>query len=314
MNLIKKNQKIAVFGSNGMVGSALCKLFKNKGYKKIFSPTKKELNLLDFSEVKDWFGKFKPEIVILAAAKVGGIGANIRDPAGFLYQNIAMSQNVIHGAYLAGVKNLLYLGSSCIYPKVVKQPIKEDTLLSGVLEKSNEGYALAKITGVKLCAYYRQAYKVNYMSAMSTNLYGPYDRFDPDVSHVVPSIMLKMHRAKKANKQTVELWGTGNPLREFLYVDDLATAILFLLKNSYHVDWINIGSGEEISIFNLAVLIKEIVGFQGEVIFNDCHPDGVLRKHLDSKKIETMGWRASTPLKVGLSKTYQWYLENIIKA
>ena len=307
------NKKIWVAGETGMVGRAIVRQLHNEDVHVLSAPHAL-LDLTDQQKTYDWLQVHKPDFVIMAAAKVGGIGANIRDPAGFLYQNIAMSQNVIHGAYLAGVKNLLYLGSSCIYPKVVKQPIKEDTLLSGVLEKSNEGYALAKITGVKLCAYYRQAYKVNYMSAMSTNLYGPYDRFDPDLSHVVPSIMLKMHRAKKANKQTVELWGTGNPLREFLYVDDLATAILFLLKNSYHVDWINIGSGEEISIFNLAVLIKEIVGFQGEVIFNDCHPDGVLRKHLDSKKIETMGWRASTPLKVGLSKTYQWYLENIIKA
>lgn len=300
---------IWVAGETGMVGRAVLRRLKYEDCN-ILSAPHSELDLCDQKQTTEWLQNYKPDIVIMAAAKVGGIGANAAEPAAFLHENLAMAQNVIHGSYRAGVQKLLYLGSSCIYPKQAAQPIKEEALLTGPLELTNQGYALAKIAGLKLCQYYRQQYGCDYISAMPTNLYGPHDRFDPQKSHVVPAVMLKIHQAKINDKKKVVLWGTGTPLREFLYVDDLADALIYLLKNYADEKPINIGSGEEISIQELAELIADVVGYEGGIEFDPSKPDGTLRKLLDCSWLGKLGWKAGKPLKQGLAETYQWFLNH----
>lgn len=303
------NKKIFVAGETGMVGCALTRALLSENVTLLSAPHR-DLDLTNQTQTHDWLNDHKPDIVIMAAGKVGGIGANASDQAGFLHDNLAMAQNVIHGAYQAGVKRLLYLGSSCIYPKNAPQPLTEGALLTGPLEPTNEGYALAKIAGLKLCEYYATQYSVDYISAMPTNLYGVFDRFDLHKSHVIPALMLKIHHAKVKNATTVSLWGTGTPLREFLYVDDLAQALLHLLKNYNTPQTINVGSGAEVTIHDLALMLKDIIGYDGVIEFDSSKPDGTMRKVLDCSKINALGWHAKTPLGEGLSQTYQWFLAN----
>lgn len=306
-NLLKfdlSNKKIWIAGETGMVGRAVLKALETENVEIISAPH----SVLDFTNQQqtfDWLGDHKPDVIIMAAAKVGGIGANNNDQAGFLYENLAMAQNVIHGAYKANVQKLLYLGSSCIYPKDAPQPITEESLFTGALEPTNEGYALAKIAGLKLCQYYRAQYGCDFISAMPTNLYGPNDHYDATKSHVIPALMMKIYQAKQDNKKNVTLWGTGEPLREFLYVDDLAEALVMLLKNYSESSPINIGSGREISIKELSQMIANIIGYGGEIIFDTNHPNGMMRKIIDSSKINKIGWRAKTELQEGLQKTYE---------
>ncbi len=307
MPLDLKNKKIWVAGETGMVGRATVRALKNENAQLLSAPHS-VLDLTNQQQTFDWLHDNKPDIIIMAAAKVGGIGANASDPAGFLFQNSAMAQNVIHGAYKADVKKLVYLGSSCIYPKMAEQPIKEEALMTGALEPTNEGYALAKITGLKLCQYYNKQYGCDFISAMPTNLYGVNDSFDTENSHVIPALILKIHEAKQQNKKEVTLWGTGNALREFLYVDDLANGLVYLLKNYSDAAPINIGSGQEITIHDLAHKLKDLIGYEGSIAFDDTKPDGTPRKLLDSSKINAMGWQAQTQLDHGLSQVYEWYL------
>ncbi len=305
-----KNKRVWVAGETGLVGRAVTSRLKSENCE-IISAAHDVLDLTDQRQTYDWMAKHKPDVIIMAAGKVGGIGANSQNQAEFLFQNLSMAQNVIHGAFQAGVENLLYLGSSCIYPKMAEQPIKEDALLTRELEPTNEGYALAKIMGLKLCQYYKAQYSVNYISAMPTNLYGPFDRFDEEISHVIASLILKIHKAKIENKENVTLWGTGAPLREFLYNYDLAEGLIHLLKNYDGDTPVNIGSGKEISIQELAQKISSIVGYEGRIEFDTSKPDGTPRKLLDSSKINQIGWRAKTPLDIGLQRTYDWFLENV---
>jgi GDP-L-fucose synthase len=304
-------KSIWIAGETGMVGRAMARRLKNVECD-ILSAPRAGLDLTNQTQTYDWLAANKPDVIVMAAAKVGGIGANAAEPAAFLYENLAMAQNVIHGAYQAGVQKLLYLGSSCIYPKMAVQPITEDALLTGALEPTNEGYALAKIAGLKLCQFYRQQYGCDYIAAMPTNLYGTYDSFDVEKSHVIPALMMKIHQAKMMEEESVTLWGTGTPLREFLHVDDLADALVHLLGN-YSEAWpINIGSGQEISIADLAMLLKNIIGYDGAIEFNPSKPNGTPRKLLDSSKINDLGWRAQTPLKRGLADVYEWYKHHVI--
>lgn len=301
-------KKIWVAGETGMVGHAVLRALENEECH-IISASHKQLDLTNQQQTYDWIATNKPDVIVMAAAKVGGIGANQEEPAAFLYENLAIAQNVIHGAFRAKVNKLLYLGSSCIYPKMAEQPLKEEALLTGALEPTNEGYALAKIAGLKLCQFYRQQYGCDYISAMPTNLYGTHDRFDDKKSHVIPAMILKIHQAKERGDNEVVLWGTGTPIREFLYVDDLADALIHLLKNYSDSAPVNIGSGEEISIFDLAHKIKEVVGYEGEIMFDKTKPDGTPRKFLDSAKINNMGWKAETNIKEGLQQTYEYFLK-----
>jgi GDP-L-fucose synthase len=304
-----KGKSVWVAGETGMVGRAVIKRLEQENIDLLSAPHA-DLDLTHQQKTYNWLAENKPDIVIMAAAKVGGIGSNQADLAGFLYENLAMAQNVIHGSYLAGVNKLLYLGSSCVYPKAAAQPIKEESLLTGALEPTNEGYALAKIAGLKLCQFYRKQYGCDFIAAMPTNLYGPHDHFDPDESHVIPALMLKIHQAKVKNLSSVTLWGTGKPLREFLYVDDLANALIYLLKNYSDPAFINIGSGEEISIHDLATLISGVTGYKGKINFDESYSNGISRKFLDSSKIKNLGWKVEINLKDGIKKTYQWFLEN----
>lgn len=302
-------KKIWVAGETGLVGSALCRHLRDEDCTLLSAPHSM-LDLTRQKDTEDWLQENKPDAIILAAAKVGGIGANSSFPAEFMYENLAIAQNVIHGAYKAGVQKLLFLGSSCIYPKMTPQPMLEDALLSGPLESSNEFYALAKIAGLKMCQAYRKQYGCDFISAMPTNLYGPGDHFDTQNSHVIPALILKIHEAKEAKLPSVELWGTGTPLREFLYVDDLAEALLLLLQKYSDTEPVNIGSGFETSISDLAALIKNIVGYDGEIIFNPKKPDGTPRKFLECSKINKLGWKASTSLEEGLRRTYESFLSS----
>lgn len=308
------HEKIFVAGHKGLVGSAVKRKLEEKGYINLLCRTHEELDLGRQQAVEDFFALEKPAYVFLAAAKVGGIQANFSYPAEFIYDNLAIEMNVISSAYKFGVKKLLFLGSSCIYPKFAPQPLKEECLLTGELEPTNEAYALAKIAGVKLCEYYNKQYGTNYISVMPTNLYGPHDNFDLNTSHVLPALIRKFHEAKLNNKSSVEIWGTGTPRREFLYVDDLADACVFLMENC---DWynigncINIGTGEDLSVEELAGVVKKIVGFKGEFVFNPEKPDGTPRKLLDVNRINDLGWEARTPLETGIRYTYEWYKNNI---
>lgn len=297
---MEKSSKIYIAGHRGMVGSAIVRKLQAEGYNNIVCRTSKEVDLRDQQAVADFFSAEKPEYVFMAAAKVGGIHANNTYRADFIYENLMIECNITHQAYKNGVTKMLFLGSSCIYPKLAQQPLKEEYLLNGYLEYTNEPYAIAKIAGIKLCENYRQQYGCNFISAMPTNLYGPNDNYDLNNSHVLPALVRKMITAKKQNLPRVEIWGTGSPLREFLYVDDLADACLFLMKNYNEAQHVNVGSGHEISIKNLALLIKDIVGFKGEVFFNTDMPDGTPRKLLDCSFINKLGWHAATTLQQGI--------------
>lgn len=310
--VMKKDSLIYIAGHEGMVGSAIFRQLKYLGYKNIICKTHKDLDLTDQKSVKFFFESEKPEFVFLGAAKVGGIEANRLYPANFYYQNSMIENNVIHYSYLTNVSKLLFLGSSCIYPRNSPQPIKEKYLLSGYLEDTNEAYAVAKIAGLKMCQYYKIQYDANFISAMPTNLYGPNDSFDLKNSHVLPALIRKFHEAKINNYSSVEIWGTGKPMREFLHVDDLADACIFLMNNYNEKSHINIGVGKDISIKNLAYLIKDIVDFNGNIEFNTEMPDGTPRKLLDISKLNKLGWKNKRNLIDGIKETYDWY-KKIIK-
>ena len=304
-----KNKKIFVAGHTGLVGKSLCKRLEKENCK-ILTVNKNSLDLRDFNKTNRWLKLNKPNYIFIAAARVGGILENSSYPADFIYDNLSIATNLIHLSYKNNVKKLLYLGSSCIYPKFAKQPINESSLLDGPLEPSNEWYAIAKIAGLKLCKAYALQYKCNFISAMPTNLYGPGDNFDVKSGHVLPGLINKIHLAAKHNKKNVIIWGTGKPKREFLFVDDLADALIFLMKNYNKNDHINVGSGNEVSIVNLAKIIAKVIGFKGKFIFDSFKPDGTPRKFISSKKINSLGWKSKTGLLMGIENTYHWYLKN----
>lgn len=306
-----KDSKIYVAGHNGLVGSAICRQLENQGYTNIIKRSHSELDLTRQVDVEKFFKEEKPEYAFLAAAKVGGIKANDTYPADFIMDNIKIEFNVIDSAFKNKVKKLLFLGSTCIYPKNCPQPIKEEYLLTSELEKTNEAYALAKIAGLKACSYYKKQYGANFISAMPCNLYGIGDNFDLENSHVLPALIRKFHEAKVNNIDTVEVWGTGKPLREFLFSDDLGEACIFLM-NSYDGDeHINVGYGTDISIKELAETVKDIIGFRGQIIFDTSKPDGTFRKLTDITKIKNLGWLPKTDLKDGIQIVYTWFLDNI---
>lgn len=307
---MNKDSKIYVAGHRGLVGSAIVRELKKKGYTNIIGKTHKELDLMDSTAVENFFKEEKPEYVFLAAAKVGGIYANSTYPADFIYENLQIQNNVIGNAHKYGVKKLMFLGSSCIYPKMCPQPIKEEYLLSGYLEETNEAYALAKISGLKMCQYFNKQYNTNFISVMPTNLYGPYDNFHPENSHVMPALIRRFHEAKVSEAKEVVVWGSGKPLREFLYSEDMADACIYLMENYEGNDFFNIGTGKELSIKALAELIKEVVGFQGEIVWDSSKPDGTPRKLLDVSRLEGQGWKYKMELKDGVKEAYKWYLEN----
>lgn len=300
-----KNAKIYVAGHRGMVGSAIIRKLREEGYANIVTRTSAELDLTNQAAVNTFFENEKPEYVFLAAAKVGGIHANNVYRADFIYRNLMIEANVIHSAYVYKVKKLLFLGSSCIYPKFAEQPLKEGSLLTGELEPTNEPYAIAKIAGIKLCEAYRDQYGCNFISVMPTNLYGPNDNYDLNNSHVLPALIRKFHTAKIQDDQSVEIWGTGTPKREFLHVDDLADACFFLMENYNDKDFLNVGVGWDISIKDLALMIKDITGFEGELTFNTDKPDGTPRKLMDVSRLEKLGWKAKIDLKDGISNVYK---------
>jgi len=302
---MNKSDKIYVAGHNGMVGSAIVRQLKSNGFTNLLVRTSKELDLTNQQAVNSFFETEKPDFVFLAAAKVGGIHANNVYRADFLYQNLMIEANVIHASYLNKVTKLLFLGSSCIYPKMAPQPLKEEYLLTGFLETTNEPYAIAKIAGIKLCESYRRQYNCNFISAMPTNLYGPNDNYDLNNSHVLPALIRKFHTAKVENQPQVEIWGTGTPLREFLHVDDLATACLFLMENYNEELFVNVGSGTDISIKDLALLVKKTVGYEGNLVFNTSKPDGTPRKLMDVSKINQLGWKHYISLEDGIKTVYE---------
>jgi GDP-L-fucose synthase len=303
--MIAKKSRIFVTGHKGLVGSAIVRRLKFYGYKNLILKKKNELDLRNQSQVNQFFLIEKPDFVFLAAAKVGGIVANNTYRAEFIYENLMIQNNVIHNSYLSGVKKLMFLGSSCIYPKKASQPLKEEYLLTGLLEPTNEPYAIAKIAGIKMCEAYRYQYGCNFISVMPTNLYGPNDNYDLNNSHVLPALLRKFIEAKNNGDNSVALWGTGTPLREFLHVDDLASACLFLMKSYNEKDFLNIGVGEDISILDLANLVKKIVGFEGEIILDKTKPDGTPRKLMDVSRLNGLGWEASVTSEEGISRTLE---------
>jgi GDP-L-fucose synthase len=306
---VEYRDKIYIAGHRGMVGSAIWRNLEKKGYVNLIGRSSSQLDLRDQQAVRQFLNEQKPDYVILAAAKVGGIHANNTYRADFLYDNLCIQNNIIHFSYVNRVKKLLFLGSSCIYPKMAPQPLKEEYLLSGPLEPTNEPYAIAKITGIKMCEAYRDQYGCNFISAMPTNLYGPNDNYDPENSHVLPALLRKFHEAKEQNKPQVEIWGTGTPLREFLHVDDLAEACYFLMKNYEGKELVNVGSGIELSIRELAELIMRIVGYTGELIFNTSKPDGTPRKLMDVGKLHQMGFHHTIELEEGIKQVYTEFKE-----
>ena len=317
MNL---NDKIYIAGHRGLVGSAVLRNLESKGFNNLLTKSHKDLDLTNQTKVKNFFDKEKPDYVILAAAKVGGIYANNTYPADFIYQNTMIETNIIHSAYENKVKRLLFLGSTCIYPKEIKQPMQEDALLSNKLEPTNEPYALSKILGIKLCESYNRQHGTDFRSVMPTNLYGINDNFDPENSHVIPGLMQRFHNAKINNDNEVMVWGTGNAMREFLFVDDMAEASLFVLgidKEIYDentlpmISHINVGSGKDITIKELAEIMKEVVGFEGKITFDNTKPDGSPRKLIDVSRLSKMGWKNSTSLREGLELTYNWFKNNL---
>ncbi|GBK65093.1 MAG: GDP-L-fucose synthase [Paenibacillus macerans] len=312
---MQANSKIYVAGHRGLVGSAIVRKLKAKGYNNILGRTSQELDLRDQSSVKRFFEEEQPEYVYLAAAKVGGILANSTYPAQFLYDNLMIQSNIIEAARNYGVKKLLFLGSTCIYPKLAPQPLKEEYLLTDELEPTNEPYAIAKIAGIKMCNAYNKQYGTNFMSVMPTNLYGPNDNFDLQNSHVLPALMRKIHEAKTNGSETVTIWGSGTPFREFLHVDDLADACVYLMENHSAEEigtFVNIGTGKEISIRELAEQLCSNIGFEGTLVYDSTKPDGTPRKITDVTKLEQLGWRYSIELEEGVRDTYQWYLEHVV--
>ena len=305
------NSKIYIAGHNGMVGSAIHRLLVKKGYSNLITKSHSELDLTKQNDVEDFFKKEKPDAVFLAAAKVGGINANMNNQSGFLMENIGIEYNVINAAFNNDVNDLMFLGSSCIYPRESKQPIKEEYLLTGPLEPTNEGYALSKIVGLKACQYYNEQYGTNYIGVMPTNLYGINDNFDLESSHLVPAIMRKMHEAKINNSPQVEIWGTGKPFRELLFVEDMADATLFAFEHYKGKSFINVGTGEDLTIKQISETIQNIVGYDGELLFNTEKPDGMYRKLLDITNLKKLGWKPKYTLEEGLKITYDWYLKEI---
>jgi GDP-L-fucose synthase len=301
---MNKSDKIYIAGHRGMVGSAIHRKLQKEGFDNFIFRTSSELDLRNQQDVADFFAKEKPDYVFLAAAKVGGIVANNTYRADFIYENLMIESNVIHYSYLNGVKKLLFLGSSCIYPKMAPQPLKEEYLLTGLLEPTNEPYAIAKIAGIKMCDAYRSQYGSNFISVMPTNLYGPNDNYDLNNSHVLPALIRKFHTAKKEGSPSVEIWGTGSPMREFLHADDLADACYFLMQNYNEPGLVNIGVGEDISIKDLALLVKKIVDYPGELRFDTSKPDGTPRKLMDVSKLHSFGWKHKIELKNGISIVY----------
>lgn len=304
---MEKNSKIFVAGHRGMVGSAIVRNLIANGYSNIITKTSLELNLVNQEATNNFFANEKPEYVFLAAAKVGGIMANNTYRADFIYTNLMIEANVIHAAFIHNVTKLLFLGSSCIYPKMAEQPLKEDYLLTGILEYTNEPYAIAKIAGIKMCEAYRSQYNCNFISAMPTNLYGPNDNYDINNSHVLPALIRKLHTAKVENLPTVEIWGTGTPKREFLHVDDLAEASVFLMNYYNDEQFVNVGTGIDLSIKDLALLIKNIIGFEGDLKFDTTKPDGTLRKLMDVSKLHLLGWKNKISLEDGIKSVYTQY-------
>jgi len=306
---LEKESKIYVAGHRGMVGSAIVRKLTSLGYTNLLTRTSSELDLRNQQKVTDFFEVEKPEYVFLAAAKVGGIVANNTYRADFLYENLAIQNNIIHGSYLNKVKKLMFLGSSCIYPKLAPQPLKESYLLSGYLEQTNEPYAIAKIAGIKMCEAYRAQYGCNFISVMPTNLYGTNDNYDLVNSHVLPAMIRKFHEAKEIGASEMTLWGTGSPMREFLHADDLAEACLFLMENYNEAELVNIGTGEDVTIKKLADLVKQIVGFQGEIVWDSSKPDGTPRKLMDVSKLHGLGWHHKIALEDGIKLAYQDFLK-----
>lgn len=311
---MEKNAKIYIAGHRGMVGSAIERNLVSKGYTNIITRTSKELDLRRQADVEEFFEKEKPEYVFLAAAKVGGIIANSLHLADFMYDNILLEMNVINAAWKNNCKKLLFLGSSCIYPRLAKQPMKESCLLTSALEPTNEAYALAKISGLKYCEYLNRQYNTNFISAMPTNLYGPNDNYHPEHSHVLPALIRRFHEAKENNFETVICWGTGTPLREFLYVDDLAEACIFLMDNYEGNETVNLGSGQELSIKELTQLVAKTTGYKGAILWDTNKPDGTPRKLLDVSKLESLGWKATTSLEQGIELSYQDFLNSEVRA
>ncbi|MCS5545303.1 MAG: GDP-L-fucose synthase [SAR324 cluster bacterium] len=306
---MKSNSRIYVAGHRGLVGSAIIRLLKQRGFENLITRTHAELELMDAVAVKDFFEQAKPEYVFLAAAKVGGIHANSTYPADFMRENLIVQTNVIHESWRQGVVKLLFLGSSCIYPKLCPQPIKEEYLLSGELEKTNDAYALAKIAGIKTCQSYNQQHGTHFISAMPTNLYGVNDNFHPENSHVLPALIRRFHEAKLANVESISIWGTGTSRREFLHSSDLADAVLFLMENYDDSDIVNVGCGKDQTIKELAEMIQEVVGYTGHLKFDSTRPDGTPQKILDISKINSLGWKPTISLREGLKQVYQWYTE-----
>jgi GDP-L-fucose synthase len=306
---LEKESKIYVAGHRGMVGSAIVRKLTSLGYTNLLTRTSSELDLRNQQKVADFFEVEKPEYVFLAAAKVGGIVANNTYRADFLYENLAIQNHIIHGSYLNKVKKLMFLGSSCIYPKLAPQPLKESYLLSGYLEQTNEPYAIAKIAGIKMCEAYRAQYGCNFISVMPTNLYGTNDNYDLVNSHVLPAMIRKLHEAKEKGASEMTLWGTGSPMREFLHADDLAEACLFLMENYNESELVNIGTGEDVTIKNLADLVKQIIGFQGEIVWDTSKPDGTPRKLMDVSKLHGLGWHHKIALEDGIKLAYQDFLK-----
>ncbi len=308
---MNKNSKIFIAGHKGMVGSAILRQLQKDGYKNIITKSRAELDLLDQKAVADFFAKEKPQFIFLAAAKVGGIEANRSQLGAFTYENLQIQNNIIHNAYLNKVERLIFLGSSCIYPRLAPQPMKEECLLTGPLEPTNYGYAIAKIAGLKMCEAYQTQYGCDFVALMPTNLYGINDNFDLTTSHVLPALMRKFHQAKINGDASVEVWGSGTPKRELLYVDDLAQACIFIMNNKNVQGLTNIGTGQDNSIGELAELIKKTVGFTGEIKFDTTMPDGAPRKVLDVSKINSFGWKATTSLEDGVKIVYEWYQQNL---
>ena len=302
--------KIFVAGLQGLVGGAIGRALRSRGFGNLVGPSHTELDLRQQSAVADFFARQQPDYVFLAAARVGGIWANNTYPAQFIYDNLMIQTNVIHQAHRHGVKKLLFLGSSCIYPKACPQPMQEDSLLSGKLEPTNEPYAVAKIAGITMCQAYRRQYGAPFIAVMPTNLYGPGDNFHPTDSHVIPALMRRLHEAKVARAESVAVWGTGAPRREFLFVDDLADACLFLMEHYDSGEIINVGAGRDIPIGELARLMAQVVGFTGKIVFDPTYPDGTPRKLLDVSRLTQMGWQPRTPFREGLEKTYAWFLQS----
>jgi GDP-L-fucose synthase len=307
---MKPSDKIYIAGHRGLVGSAIVRLLRARDFNRVITRLRSELDLRDQSAVRSFFEQEKPDVAVLAAARVGGIKANSDAPVEFLIENVEVQNNVICAAYESGVRKLIFLGSSCIYPKLAAQPIPESALLTGPLEPTNEAYAVAKIAGIKLCQAFAQEYGANFVSVMPTNLYGPGDNFDLETSHVLAALLRKAHEAKINRDREFVVWGTGQPRREFLHVDDFASAVLFLLENYDSPDIINVGCGEDISIRSLAELICEIVGFEGDLSWDRSKPDGTPRKLLDISKIRKLGWKASIPLRDGIAQTYDWFVKH----